>query len=155
MVISWEYISHCCWFVPRLTLISGCLNGFRHCNMESLYFILQVLYFLHEILQSAISDHWLQRKVCKDSYIKMLSFKWQLLQSTEKKKTQHFGDYLESYLPFLFLYFHILMLLFKDTYSVAELHMYILWYTKQAVLQAGLHCSNSYGVTFSSWRLYV
>lgn len=73
----------------------------------------------------------------------------------KKKKKKHFGDYLESYLPFLFLYFHILMLLFKDTYSVAELHMYILWYTKQAVLQAGLHCSNSYGVTFSSWRLYV
>jgi len=44
--------------------------------MESLYFILQVLYFLHEILQSAISDHWLQSKVCKDSYIKILSFKW-------------------------------------------------------------------------------
>lgn len=54
--------------------------------MEPLYFILQVLYFLHEILQSAISDHWLQRKVCKDSFIKVLSFKWQLLQSTEKKK---------------------------------------------------------------------
>lgn len=46
------------------------------------------------------------------------------------QKKKHFEDDLESYLHFPFLYYHILLSLFKNKYSVAELCMYILWYTK-------------------------
>lgn len=137
-----------------MTLISGCLYGFSHCDMESLYFNLLIfsytfcMRFCNQLL--LIIDY-------KGRHVGTATLKCCLSSDScyKAEKKKHFEDDLESYLHFSFLYCHILLLLFKNTYSVAELYMYILWYTKQAVLQAGLHCSNSYRVTFSSWRLYV